>query len=88
MVSSEMIGGDPDDGDPEQSGLFEAMYRELEEHGFTLIPLPEARRRTADLRNLYAPRMEYLIDDLVAPRGFWGHVVGHRRQSDTPVEDL
>lgn len=66
----------------EENEFFIALYRDLEAHGLSLAPLAEARRRTAGLRNLYAPRMEYLIDELVAPRGFWGHVVGHRRSSD------
>jgi hypothetical protein len=59
--------------------MFAELHRSLEQHGLPLVPLAEARRRTAALRNLCAPRMEYLIDELVAPRGFWGHVVGHRR---------
>jgi len=68
--------------DPEQDQFFADLHRDLTAHGFTLLPLADARRRTASLRNLYAPRMEYLIDELAAPRGFWGHVVGHRRETD------
>jgi hypothetical protein len=84
LVSAE---ADPDDGDGTGDGLFVLMYRELADHGFALVPFAEARQRTAALRNLYAPRMEYLIDELVAPRGFWGHVVGHQRSTSVRERD-
>jgi len=77
---------DPDI-DPDGDRFYIELYRDLEAHGFTLLPLEDARRRTAMLRNLYAPRMEYLIDELVAPRGFWGHVVGHQRETDAVQRD-
>lgn len=67
--------------DDEQSQYFEDLYRDLQAHGFTLLPIEEGRRQTSTLRNLYAAKMEYLIDELAAPRGFWGHVVGHQRET-------
>ncbi len=47
-------------------------------HGFPLVPYEEAFARSRELRNHYVAELEYLIDALYAPRGFWGHVVGHR----------
>jgi hypothetical protein len=73
----------PADGD--QSQFFEQLHADLVAHGFSVLPVAEARVRTAGLRNLYAPRMEFLIDELAAPRGFWGHVVGHRRETDASL---
>lgn len=67
--------------DDEQSQYFEDLYRDLQAHGFTLLPIEEGRRQTSTLRNLYAAKMEYLINELAAPRGFWGHVVGHQRET-------
>lgn len=59
-------------------GLFQSMYRQLESHGFKLVPLDEAREETLRLRRLFDAQMEYLIDMLLAPRGFWGHSIGHQ----------
>lgn len=60
-------GEDTEDGDR----LFRQMYDDLEEHGFDLVPYREAREHVRTLRATYAPQMEFLIDDLLAPRGFW-----------------
>lgn len=73
-----------DTDNPERNTLFEELHAELAASGFTVVPIDEARRTTAELRNLYAAQMEYLIDLLAAPRGFWGHVVGHRRAPSAP----
>jgi Asp-tRNA(Asn)/Glu-tRNA(Gln) amidotransferase A subunit family amidase len=43
------------DDDPETNQLFEGLYRDLEAHGFTLVPIDDGRRRSAALRNLSAP---------------------------------
>jgi hypothetical protein len=51
--------------------LFRQLYTDLEEHGFSLRPYEEARAYVRELRDSYAPAMEYLIDDLLCPRGFW-----------------
>ena len=60
------------------SPLFKQMYDQLAGAGFDLLPLDEARAITIELRRRYDAQMEWLIDMLLAPRGFWGHVVGHR----------
>lgn len=62
----------------EGADYFEEMCDELTSHGFTLIPIEEAQHVMTDLRRQYDAQMEYLIDALLAPRGFWGHSVGHQ----------
>ena len=52
------------------------LHRQLSEHGFDVLPADEALEQIRELRYNYSPRMEYLIDLLEAPRGFWGHAVG------------
>ena len=52
------------------------LHRQLAEHGFDVLPADEALQEIRELRYNYSPRMEYLIDLLEAPRGFWGHAVG------------
>ena len=59
------------------SQLFRELYETLENHGFELIDYNQARADTIALRRLYGPQLELLIDALLAPRGFWGHRVGH-----------
>lgn len=56
--------------------LYTTMYNQLVDHGFTMKPIAEARQETVELRRLYDAKMEYLIDELLAPRGFWGHKIG------------
>ncbi|MEM7140625.1 MAG: potassium channel family protein [Actinomycetota bacterium] len=72
--------------DPEGQQLFVDLYAALEQHGFEMVPVDEARRAAVEFRNHYAPRMEYLIDLLDAPRGFWGQQVGHRRAAGLPTD--
>ena len=63
-----------DHADAVESGereFFEPLYRELGDHGFDLLPYDEARRHAIEIRAVWAPRMEYLIDYLMCPRGFW-----------------
>jgi len=62
----------------DSDGMFQSMYHQLENHGFELVPVEEAREEMLRLRRLYDAQMEFLIDMLLAPRGFWGHSVGHR----------
>ncbi len=56
--------------------LFRQLYDDLERHGFELLPYEEARRRSGAFRNRFAPQLEYLIDALLCPRGFWSPDVG------------
>lgn len=51
--------------------LFKQLYADLSAHGFSLRPYDEARAYARQVRSTYAPAMEYLIDDLLCPRGFW-----------------
>ncbi|MFT7646177.1 MAG: hypothetical protein ACI8Y4_000911 [Candidatus Poriferisodalaceae bacterium] len=62
---------------------FQLLYQQLEDHGFELLPIEEARANTLELRRRYVPALEWLIDELVAPRGFWGHRIGHFRLPTT-----
>jgi Ion channel len=63
---------------PDGDAQFRAIHREMTEHGFDVLPFQEAAEIGLDLRRRYAPALEYLIDALLAPRGFWGHEIGHR----------
>lgn len=56
--------------------FYATMYKQLQDHGFTLKEQEEARAETLALRRLYDAKLEYLIDELLAPRGFWGHKIG------------
>ena len=58
--------------------LFRELYDALVARGFEMLPYEDARQVTVELRRKYDARMEYLIDVLEAPRGFWGHSIGHR----------
>ena len=64
----------PADGESQ----FRDLYDHLAQHDFPLLPYDEAVRVSRELRTGYVAELEYLIDTLEAPRGFWGHVVGHQ----------
>jgi hypothetical protein len=64
------------------SELFIQLYAQLEAHGFELLPYDEARVRAAEIRNRWAPHMEYLIDALLCPRGFWSPYIGLELSGD------
>lgn len=53
--------------------LFRGVYQELEDHGFDLRPYEEARDYAREARATFAPALEYMIDYLLCPRGFWSH---------------
>ena len=57
---------------------FVNLHGELKDHGFDVMPFEEARDAAVGLRRRYDAAMEALIDELVAPRGFWGHAIGHK----------
>jgi hypothetical protein len=61
------------DGDRPEIGseLFRDLYTDLTAHGFRLRPYEEAAEYAWQARQTFAPAMEYLIDDLLCPRGFW-----------------
>ncbi len=72
-----------EDRDEAGQVLFRTLYQQLENHGFELVSLEEGRQETRQLRRRYDAQMEYLIDELQAPRGFWGHKVGIRNMRQT-----
>lgn len=55
----------------EDDRQFREAYRQLEDHGFQLLPYELCVQESTKLRAIYAPAMEYLIDALLCPRGFW-----------------
>lgn len=71
-----------DDANDESDALFADLYAELSST-FDLIPFDQARAETLELRRKYDAQLEYLIDYLMAPRGFWGHSIGCKL-SDRP----
>jgi len=60
----------------ENEDFFRELYGRLDEHGFEILPYEEARERARIIRGRWAPQMEYLIDSLLCPRGFWSPKVG------------
>ncbi len=61
----------------DNSELFRELYATMVANGFEVVPFEEARAKAGEIRRMYGPQLEYLIDLLLAPRGFWGHVIGH-----------
>lgn len=53
------------------------LYDQLAAHGFEMRPFDEAIEHLRDLRRTFDAQMEFLIDAYQAPRGFWGHAIGH-----------
>lgn len=62
----------------EGDAMFRSLYESLTNHGFTMLPYEVARERSRELRRTFDAPLEFLIDQLQAPRGFWGHEIGHR----------
>ncbi len=75
---AELDAGYAHDMSDEGEHFYITLYEQLTSHGFELRPFDEARAETLELRRLYDAKMEYLIDELLAPRGFWGHKIGVR----------
>ena len=55
----------------ERDLMFRELYDELEQHGFELLPYDLCVEEGTKLRAMYAPSMEFLIDTMLCPRGFW-----------------
>jgi hypothetical protein len=51
--------------------LLRETYERLRAHGFDLVPFEMGIEHARQLRAGYGPQMEFLIDYLLAPRGFW-----------------
>ena len=75
-----------DSGGEGADHAFRNLYDELTEHGFELLDFDDARAETLELRRLYDAQLEYLIDATLAPRGFWGHTIGHRVGADRSAD--
>ena len=65
-----------DNDETPENEQFRELYDALEAHGFELLPYDEAGRRALMFRNRYGPQLEYLIDALLCPRGFWAPQLG------------
>lgn len=65
------------------------LYSALEDHGFPMLPYDDVVAHATELRRSYDAQLEYLIDVLQAPRGFWGHQIGHAHTHSAllPVND-
>lgn len=68
-LSNYQAGDAPSASD--ESPFFRDLYADLTAHGFDLRPFDEAADYAWRTRQTFAPPMEYLIDDLLCPRGFW-----------------
>ncbi len=69
------------EGSPE---IARELYDRMESHGFEMLPFDEAVDHMRGLRRTFDAQMEFLIDAYQAPRGFWGHEIGHQLM----VEDV
>lgn len=74
---TERLGVTPYDHDPITRDMFDAAYDVWEREDFARPPRDEAWEALHGYRAAYAGHLEALIDHLVAPRGFWGHRIGH-----------
>lgn len=54
----------------------QGVYTQLEAAGIATLPFEQAVDRTQELRLSYGPALEYLIDVMLCPRGFWPHRIG------------
>ena len=75
--------------DPGSVDLLGEIHGLLAAHGFDVFPIDEARERAERFRRCYDAQLEYLIDELVAPRGFWAREIGQPAPwaRVAPIED-
>ena len=66
------------DNSYQDDATFSQLYQDLADRGFPMLPYDEALPYSLELRTKYDAPLEYLIDLLEAPRGFWGHSIGLR----------
>lgn len=60
---------------------FRLGYLKLQRHGFDLHPYEESLQHARDLHHLYDPQLNFLVEVLDVPSGFWGDQVGHNLAS-------
>ena len=72
----------------ESAEAFRSIYDVMEGHGFEMLPFEQAQAHGLELRRTFDAQLEFLIDAFDAPRGFWGHKIGHRMEiaGAVPVE--
>ena len=63
-------------GNLEQNPYLDQIYQQFTDVGFELHSFEEVFSKTTAVRRLYVPHMEFLIDVMFAPRGFWPHATG------------
>ena len=63
----------------EDDTMFRQLHADLTAGGFPVLPYQEALSHCLALCTKYDAEVEFLIDFLEAPRGFWGHSIGLRR---------
>jgi hypothetical protein len=66
--------------EPVDRSLFRIAYGRLAAGGIVLRDFDEAFARLGALRAAYADELESLIEELLAPRGFWSHTITGRGQ--------
>ena len=66
------------DASYEDSDAFRSIYDVMAAYGFEMGPFEEAQAHGLALRRTFDAQLEFLIDRFDAPRGFWGHKIGHR----------
>lgn len=76
----------PDYARPAPQG-WQLAYRAFSGLGYELRPFDESFERMQDLRAPFTPLMEAFIDELLAPRGFWG-VTAADHLAPTDVDEL
>lgn len=76
-VMTERLGVAPYDEDPITRDMFDVAYDIWEREDFPRPPRDAAWETLHGYRAAYAGHLEALIDHLAAPRGFWGHRIGH-----------
>jgi hypothetical protein len=75
--------------EPVDRSLFRIAYGRMAAAGIVLRDFDEAFARLGALRSAYADELESLIEELLAPRGFWSHTItGQARDHPTrPAPD-
>ncbi len=88
---SERVGLAPDDTTPDLTPEGWALgYAAMQATGVELIGERESYERILELRRQFHPYMERFIDELLAPRGFWGVTAAEHlaaAEFDLPDED-
>lgn len=90
---AEQVSLEPKVEEPLGERWWSVGYRTLQATGIELVPFDESYRTLTRMRAAFHPHMEAFIDELLAPRGFWGPTsADHLAEADLtgwfPDEDL